>query len=192
MAAVKLARNDAFQCPGEPNPNLTDRDFIRLPLCGWRALPAQLTKHAVQLNQRRQPVDDPTEGRLSTAGSTGGCNTRWMQHTESCHGSRSVADALPEADLLLGDTEVVDVGSLAARRAAAADCRPVRSAPFRYRRGVGAVRRHSSTPAAALSTGVATGPARGDIAWCGVRKVDSFDCRCAEPGALDHQPRAAA
>jgi hypothetical protein len=126
---------------------------------------------------------------LQMSRDTGGFN-RWMQHTESCHGSRSVADAPEEADLLLGDTEVVDVGSLAARRVAATGCRPIRSTPFRYRRGPGAIRRHSSTPTAPLTTGVATGRTRGNIAWCGGRKGDSFDCRCAEPGALNHQPRA--
>ena len=57
---------------------------------------------------------------------------RSTQYTEGCYGSRSVADAPAGANLLLGATEVVDVGSLAARRVAAADCRSIRSAPFRH------------------------------------------------------------
>ena len=42
----------------------------------------------------------------------GGFN-RWMQHTRRCLSSRSVADAPTDTNLLLGYTEVVDVGSLA-------------------------------------------------------------------------------
>src|SRR6185312_2827427 len=129
----------------------------------------QLSRHRLTRNplHRQQALE-----------AMGGGFNRWMQHTESCHGSRSVADAPTKADLLLRATEVVDVGSLAARRIAAADCRLVRSAQFRYRRGLGAVRRHSSTTTASLTTGVATSRARGDIAWCGCREVDSFDCGC--------------
>ncbi|MEM5291593.1 hypothetical protein ACFQ3P_39025 [Paraburkholderia sabiae] len=38
---------------------------------------------------------------------------RWMQHTETCSGSGSVADETATPDLLQRDAESVDVGALA-------------------------------------------------------------------------------
>ncbi|WP_152035595.1 hypothetical protein [Paraburkholderia caledonica] len=51
-----------------------------------------------------------------------GAFNRWMQHTEDCVSSRSVANETATPDLLQRDAEGADVGALAQGRIAAENC----------------------------------------------------------------------
>lgn len=70
-----------------------------------------------------------SDGLRQVATLAGGFN-RSMQHTDRCVSSRSVADEAPNAHLLLGCSEGLDVGTVEARLDAAPDRSPVQSRAY--------------------------------------------------------------
>lgn len=91
----------------------------------WYRNSAELTRSNGKLDE---PFHAPTVriSAMSTASLGGGFN-RSMQHIKSCMSRRSVADELPDANLLHGRPEGIDVGAIEAGLDAPSDCPVVQS-----------------------------------------------------------------
>ena len=117
----------------------------------------------------------------------GGFN-RSMQHTNHCVGRRSVADEVPDTNLLHAHPEGIDVGAMEGRLDASSDRPAVRSTAH-----VGAGHPvpdgwHSAARTSPLRNGADAGRERRDLARDG-GPIDSFDRRTARASAVDDQPR---
>ncbi len=96
----------------------------RWQTCGQRNGPAVDDRLSLTAGDCLRLVE-PTGPRTALAG---GFN-RSMQHTKNCRNRRSVADEVPDANLLHGRPEGIDVGAMEARLDAPSDCPVVQSIP---------------------------------------------------------------
>ena len=133
-------------------------------------------------------------------------NRFWNRHVEVCFagavstGERntliflerwSVRDEVSDADILHGQTEVRDVGSLAARGVDEFDWAAFQSCIVFDLPSFGPVWRHPTTCPQKVAICFELNRARGDISRLGFRAVPAINRQKPEPVAFDDQPRGA-
>ena len=148
--------------------------------CGPPLPPGELTLYTGFLTFRRQ----------STSASTAGfaCGFNWsMQHTDAAVGRRSVADHVPDTNLLLRQPEGIDVGVMAGGMDPSSGRSAVQSTTHVGTGNSAAHWRHSAAGAKPFTEGTHAGRARGDLACHGGWLLDSRDRGDPRASSLHHQ-----
>jgi dipeptidyl aminopeptidase/acylaminoacyl peptidase len=112
-----------------------------------------------------------------------------IQRTDHCVGRRSVADEVPDTNLLHGRPEGIDVGAMEGRLDASPACSAVQSSTHFGAGNPIPDWRHLAAGTEPLCNRADAGRERGDLARHGGWSIDSFGCCTDRTSAINSQPR---